>query len=234
MELRLIDLVKIYSQPMLVGSFPVKPPLTPEQKAEKAAKKAAKKAYQNASYQEQQKLYKEKLDKAKEEHPGWFEWELPKGYPSNGCFGYIAGHLLVGSRHHQAIMSQLLDNGWTWTDLMTAEQVWGWYDVVGPGVNYGYEAHPARVSLNFVSDAATMNEEAVEGCKQAFMELYGVEQVTGDWYDNRDVERHGLEYGGDFDRHYIVDGKLKPNNVIKTDLTPVPPPPSLKEELVPA
>lgn len=131
----------------------------------------------------------------------WARYRVPEKLSGNGCFGFVDGHLMLGNRHHQAIMARLLGNGWTWEDLMTAEQIWGWYYVQSPTT--GYEG-PPKVVLDFVSDAAYLHRGAVLPCKKAFKELFKVKSCVGAFSRNRgDVSERGHgDYGGDFDRHY--------------------------------
>jgi hypothetical protein len=142
---------------------------------------------------------------------------IPRDLPHSGCFGFVNGHLLIGHHHHQAIMAQLIDAGWTWEDLMTAEQIWGWFVVDD---NFFGQPH---VNIDFVSDAATMNKSAAKGCRKAFTKLYKI-KGKGSWKANRgDVtSRHNLSYGGDFDTHY-GEGRSVPKVIY--DATPIPEPP---------
>lgn len=89
------------------------------------------------------------------------DWK-DRGLSSNGCFGFVDGHLIFGSTHHQMIMAALLNKGWTWNQLNRASQAWGWYQVSS---NYG-------VSVRFSSDAGVQKSEAVEGALEAFKQLY--------------------------------------------------------------
>lgn len=154
--------------------------------------------------------------------PEWSSWQPPVGIPHHGCFGYIDGNLVIGTRHHQAIMAELLANGWTWEHLMFAPQVWGWFTLQ---YSPGQEPH---LSLSFVSDAATMNEEAAEPCKQEFAKVFNVPSAKGSWESNGgDVKaRYGdrYNYGGDFDSHY---GDGDNPQVIYTEITPIPDPPEV-------
>jgi hypothetical protein len=145
----------------------------------------------------------------------WASYKPPVGVSGYGCFGFVNGHLILGKHHHQAIMAHFIANGWTWEDLMTAEQIWGWYSL-----SYGHNEKP-RVDLNFVSDAAYLHRDAVKPCKAAFKKLFGVTQVTGLFSKNGGdvVKRHGTDYGGDYDRHY----KDHPDRAARvSEKTPIP------------
>lgn len=230
-----------FIEALLDEEFPVDVTPTPE---EKAAKKAAKKeAKLKAQAEEAAKLKAEKAEKIakfKAEHPEWENYN--PGVPHHGCFGFLNGHLILGAGHHQAIMAMLLDGGWTWQELFEATQVWGWYTINAMDFDSPWfdpdEFYEPSVSVSFVSDAAIMQEEAAEACVEAFKEVLGVTKVTGgEFMEDRDVRRHGREYGGDFDRHYKgEDGELvlPSYRAIYDDVTPLPPPPSLEKELVPA
>lgn len=141
-----------------------------------------------------------------------------KVYPTHGCFGFVDGNLIIGNRHHQEIMALLIDKGWTWTDLMEAEQIWGWYSV----------CKGASVKVNFVSDAAFLHKAAAKKCRKAFSELFDLPCEGKYKLNNGDVkQRHpGLEYGGDYDRHYAEGSdSLKWVKEHPTVISDIPDPP---------
>lgn len=135
--------------------------------------------------------------------------------PTSGCFGFVNGQLILAQRHHQEIMYRLLENGWTWEDLMNAKQVWGWF----------YKSH-GKIALKFNSDAGyTADPETRKEAMAAFTKLYNVEATqNGEGYDVNNV---GLDYGGSFEKNYGENGYKKDyDDSIYHDLTPLPSPPA--------
>lgn len=101
-----------------------------------------------------------------------------EGLPGSGSFGFVAGHLMLADDHHQAIMGNLIEAGWTWEQLMEAEQAWGWFSV---DYDYDYyddedeEGEPEyryQLDVQFVSDSGFLNDKAISGAMKAFQELY--------------------------------------------------------------
>ena len=159
-------------------------------------------------------------------------WQQPKDVLLHGCFGFIGGHLILGRYHHQEILKLLVDKGWTWEQLESASQVWGWYTVHLPTTT-----KPPRVELTFVSDAAYLHKEAVKDCKEAFCRVFNVPRTYGSFSRNGgDVIQRwgnkGYEYGGDYDRHYGEKGNMREmsenNSSVPIKVTPIPEPPKIR------
>lgn len=142
----------------------------------------------------------------------------PAFLPVHGCFGFLNGHLIIGMRHHQEIMYRLLESGWTWDDLLKADQRWGWFSY-SPGEGVG--------DLRFSSDAGTMTAD-ISAVEAAFENLY-----HAPFHDNKSGYGGKSEstYGGNFNLKYgptdapveeMTGTKTKYDNSI---LTPLPAPP---------
>lgn len=143
-------------------------------------------------------------------------FQHPMFLPQHGCFGYINGNLILGNRHHQEVMFRLInDKGWTWEQLVEAEQVWGWYHV---SVDLG--------SINFSSDAGTMTGKKVKkACMDQFGAWFGKPFKEGNGYGGKSKKT----YGGDFEYKYGTPGNW---NGYKADydntiITPLPDPPEV-------
>lgn len=143
--------------------------------------------------------------------------------PQHGCFGYVNGHLIIGQRHHQEIMFRLLENGWTWEDLLNAPQVWGWFS---KNLNNNY-------NVWFSSDAGLMTGDDLK--QQVILKL---SQMTGapvtetGGYGGKSKE----EFGGNFDKKYGDPLTQNPEDMEghktkqkSTILSPIPPPPSQED-----
>ena len=186
---------------------------------------------ENCGFEEERKKKFPKEKPTPEMLKAWNSYKPPKGVATHGCFGYVAGSLIVGDKHHQAIMALLIDNGWTWDQLMEAEQIWGWYSLY-----YGHQDKKPYVDLNYVSDGGFLHKEASKGCKEAFAELFGLTDIggkaKGKFKNNGGdvLDRGHGKFGGDFERHY-GEGKLLPSAYVRTSVTPIPPPPEPKEEI---
>lgn len=140
----------------------------------------------------------------------------PMFLPPRGCFGFINGNLILGNRHHQEVMFRLIsEKGWTWDQLVEAEQVWGWF--------YAYET---EASINFSSDAGSMTSKKVKkDCIKKFGEWFGKPFKEGSGYGGLDKD----SYGGDFAKKYGEPGNW---NGYKADydstiITPLPDPPEV-------
>jgi transposase-like protein len=133
---------------------------------------------------------------------------------NHGCFGFINGHLIIGTRHHMEIMYRLLQNGWSWEQLMNADQLWGWFSVdSGAG------------SIAFSSDAGAMTGDKKK-CIQAFNEMFGAKFKDGGGYGGKGKADYGgnmeSKYGpiGQWGGSYAETMEQKP-----TIISPIPPPP---------
>ena len=98
-----------------------------------------------------------------------------EGLPDSGSFGFVAGHLMLADDHHQAIMGNLIEAGWTWEQLMEADQAWGWFTVEYDydDDDYDDEGDPKYkyyVDVSFTSDSGFQND--VDAALKAFQELY--------------------------------------------------------------
>lgn len=153
--------------------------------------------------------------------------------PSHGCFGFLNGHLILGNRHHQEIMNRLIeDAGWTWDDLMSADQVWGWYDAGSHG------------NVRFASDAGIMSsEDTKDACVKAFGTLWQNEIKFNQDAGGYDIKDKGYNpdkkstskdikgYGGAYHKNYGAGGNKKGwEGTINYDITPLPLPPGAENE----
>jgi len=116
------------------------------------------------------------------------------------CFGFIPPVLYLGSSHHMAIMAQLLEHGWTWEDLASAPQIWGWCYEQGMLGDQN-----KKVRLKFSTDAAAHDPELVPQVKDAFAKLLGADEVD----DYGDPKATNTEYGPNFDRLYGDEGAYR-------------------------
>ena len=147
-----------------------------------------------------------------------------EGLPYSGSFGYVADHLMLADDHHQAIMGTLIDAGWTWEQLMQAEQSWGWFSVENARYHYYDEEDDERrdryyLSVNFVSDSGYLNDRAIAGARKQFEDLYHLpveEDVSG-----------GVSKGNKSDYGTGLSGR-RPDEGYTTYLNmgTVPPPPA--------
>lgn len=137
--------------------------------------------------------------------------------PTNGAFGYVNYHLILGMGHHQMIMMELINKGWTWEQLMEAPQAWGWF-YLNP-----YEP-PITMKIRFTSDAGYQMDESMERAKGAFAERYhlpvelmqpGTKQVY-----NKDNYGSGLS-GKGWQQNY--KDKNLDHLLNKTNIIPIPP-----------
>lgn len=109
----------------------------------------------------------------------WTVWK-ERDLPQQGCFGYIGGELLIGQAHHQQIMGALQNNGWDWSDLFSAPQAWGWFNVkVQSGWDsatqeFTYDFPTTHLELMFTSDAGIMDDEMVQAAGGEFARLYNM------------------------------------------------------------
>lgn len=168
--------------------------------------------------------------KVYEEHVGywpdhnWHEikevgFKHPVFLPNHGCFGFINGNLILGNRHHQEVMFRLInEKGWTWEQLMEAEQVWGWYSAYMNG----------NGEINFSSDAGTMTSKKVKkACIQEFEAWFNKPFKEGSGYGGKSKS----DYGGDFKSKYgdpetgTWDGYRADED--STIITPLPSPPEV-------
>lgn len=145
-------------------------------------------------------------------------FQHPMFLPAHGCFGFINGNLILGNRHHQEVMFRLInDKGWTWEQLMDAEQVWGWF----------HHASEEKGQINFSSDAGSMTSKKVKkDCLQTFGEWFGKPFTEGSGYGGKSKEN----YGGDFAYKYGEPGKWDGYKAHhnSTIITPLPDPPEQK------
>ena len=128
-----------------------------------------------------------------------------QGLPSSGCFGYVNGHLILGKGHHQLIMARLISAGWTWEQLMEAEQAWGWYNLENVQYYDGYfdldkmkdwQKYSYFVHVMFTSDAGYQNEDAKRGALGAFATMYHLPAREDKSYGSYGVEKGmNKEYG---------------------------------------
>lgn len=80
------------------------------------------------------------------------------------CFGYVDGRLYGGRRHHMAIMQFILAHGYTFEELMEAEQAWGWVESSASSSSFVY-----RLS----TDAAAIDPALVPEINAAWEHLTG-------------------------------------------------------------
>lgn len=147
----------------------------------------------------------------------------PLFLPAHGCFGFINGHLILGNRHHMEIMYRLIeDKGWTWDELVNAEQVWGWYGHTSQGS-----------SASFSSDAGIMSgEKTKKACLEAFGEYFHTPFKMGSGYGGKSKNT----YGGNMEAKYGKPGewggfKTELDNTI---ISALPDPPSkTKLQIIP-
>lgn len=144
--------------------------------------------------------------------------------PSSGCFGFFAGHLILGSKHHQQIMAKLLEKGWDWMDMFTQPQAWGWY----------YNAYPgSNMTIRFTSDAGVQNEEEKEKAKEAFKKLFKVADIEVEYNESgkSDIEGYGQGLRGRENvENYFNEGSDW-NRLLDQVIGEIPEPPS--KEYVP-
>jgi hypothetical protein len=165
-----------------------------------------------------------------------YNYFYEKGLPNSGCFGYIGNHLIIGTKHHQQIMAKLMDAGWTWEDLFTAPQAWGWFEASdGEVYNYEtgeYEKNNPFMSISFSSDAGVQDDEAVGRAKAKFAELYHLPVVSGEGVSGRlrsQEENYGRGLRGrDFMDNYEEGGSL--HKLLDKIIGDIPPPPNHKED----
>jgi hypothetical protein len=142
----------------------------------------------------------------------------------HGAFGYINGHLIVGLTHHQAIIAQLLNNGWTWEQLMTVPQAWGWF-YRGNGIT----------DLRFTSDAGFQNDEAIEQAKKEFEDLFGEPTRLYAGYQTRGVpddKSYGQGLKGIENINRYLPGGLAEEGTKEYIYSPIPPPPDADPQIL--
>jgi len=136
--------------------------------------------------------------------------------PQRGCFGFINGHLIIGNRHHQEVMFRLInEKGWTWEQLVDAEQVWGWF--------YSHDSYGGP-TVRFSSDAGTMTSKKVKNkCIAEFSEWFGKTFTEAEGYGGLSKSN----YGGDFQSKYGEPGNWDGSRAKEstTIITPLPDPP---------
>lgn len=142
--------------------------------------------------------------------------------PVSGCFGYINHQLILGSRHHMEIMYRLLENGWTWDDLLNAKQAWGWF--------HNYLPSSGGRSVNFSSDAGMMTVDKQE-VLDAFKNLFGNSFKDSGGYGGKTEKT----FGGNFKDKYgdptsgvegLTGYKTEYDNSV---ISPLPAPPEKSE-----
>jgi GNAT superfamily N-acetyltransferase/predicted RNA-binding Zn-ribbon protein involved in translation (DUF1610 family) len=147
----------------------------------------------------------------------WKEHHLP----SDGCFGWINGKLMLGSEHHQQIMAKLISSGWTWEDLMNAQQAWGWYSVTGD-----YSGHP-KMSVRFTSDAGFQNDKAMLLTKGAFAQMYHMpveDEFHGDYIKQvKNPEQYGSGISGKDNINYHLKDLDTLNEEVTGEVPQAPP-----------
>jgi hypothetical protein len=143
--------------------------------------------------------------------------ELPVGGP----FGYVNGSFLAGGGHHQMIISELIKNGWTWEDLLTVPQAWGWIGVHthGPGEKYLY--------IEWASDSGFQND--TDTASQYISNKYKlpVNQYLSGGVENPDLYGAGLS-GKEHLQYYL-------NSDRSSDIygDPIPVSPSVQNQTPP-
>lgn len=115
------------------------------------------------------------------------------------CFGFLNGKLYLGYTHHMAIMNALLVKGWTWEDLMNAEQVWGWLDA-----NYTVPI------VNFSTDAGMIgSEEVKEEAIKSLNSYFGTsftEHTTWGQSNQKFAPQFDMKYGpGGYKEHRLIN-----------------------------
>lgn len=142
-----------------------------------------------------------------------------EGLPSSGCFGFVNGHLILGKGHHQLIMARLISAGWTWEQLMEAEQAWGWYNLEPVSYHEQYfdienmkdwQKHSYFVHVMFTSDAGYQNEDAKNGALGAFASMYHIPAKEDKSYGSYGVDKNvNKEYGSGLKGLQNADKYLK-------------------------
>lgn len=112
---------------------------------------------------------------------------------SYSCFAFIPPLLFLGNRHHMAIMNQLLQHGWTWEQLMGAQQLWGWAADTDDEED---------ISLYLQTDAAMIDKSLLPQLEAAFTKLTG----KSEFILKSDQEPTNEEYAPDWDYHYGEGG----------------------------
>lgn len=167
------------------------------------------------------------------------DYYIKKGLPNDGCFGIVNGHLVLGVHHHQLIMAKFITAGWTWEQLMNADQAWGWYGVnraIPPwsGDNtkpkefhYDQAEEWPYITIVFSSDAGLQSETAMSQAKQEFQHLYHLPvkvdkniKAVNSFSENKEYGS-GL-HGKDYAQKYLAN----PETYLQ-EVTPVPPPPTI-------
>jgi hypothetical protein len=139
-----------------------------------------------------------------------------------GAFAFMNGNLIRAHTHHQGIMNQLLKHGWTWVDMMTVPQAWGWFTVE----DYFSEDIP-RVSVRFTSDAAIQTEDEIIKAKAAFANAYQLPVIQQ--HDTvYGYEHYDKQYGrASWERNYGEGGYYENADPILQG--EIPPPPTSEE-----
>lgn len=142
--------------------------------------------------------------------------------PTHGCFGFLNGHLILANRHHMEIMYRLMeDKGWTWDDLINAEQAWGWYE----------RDDNTQGTINFSSDAGIIQAKTKNKCLKAFEDYFKTPFKNGGGYGGKSKKT----YGGNMKMKYGKPGEW---NGLKasyenTIISSLPDPPSKTPAVVP-
>jgi hypothetical protein len=140
------------------------------------------------------------------------------GLPVGGPFGWVNGAFLAGGGHHQAIIAMLMKHGWTWEDLFTARQAWGWLSITS---EYGRGGSGERyLSISFSSDAGMQND--VEDCMQDLANRYKLpakDDYGGEWHGVTDEDNYGAGLSG---KEYLEHQMTRDINLMG-DPIPVPP-----------
>lgn len=153
-----------------------------------------------------------------------------KTLPGGGSFGYVNGHLIRGDAHHQVIMAGLLEAGWTWEQLMSVPQAWGWFAIDNA---WGAGDTSPYVDVKFASDAGfqTVSDDEVLGAfareyKLPAKNRFGEGSQRGITYE---VD-YGLGLGGggkEMIKQYQENSDIYIDSHIAD---PIPPPPTPEEE----
>lgn len=149
--------------------------------------------------------------------------------PEEGCYGFVNGTLILGIKHHQAIMMKMINAGWTWEQLMSVPQVWGWFGVD----RYGKERDDEddewwpTLGISFASDSGIMtDEEVMKRAAGAFANLYHM-PIEYHTHAGHGVNLEKHEYGKglrgkDFAQNYLPGGQL---HYLMEEIGKIPPPP---------
>lgn len=177
---------------------------------------------------EEQELPKEPEKESHWQEMLWKEADVEDGEDpmsiAGDSFGFINGHLILGHNHHQAIMGALLNNGWTFEQMMEAEQCWGWFHRDWEYNDEMTKKVLKHIDVRFTSDAGYQHEEAEEKCLSAFEALFKVPAKREHYH--KDVSQSGKQYGEGLAGKDNINYYLKNQDqtgIVPT--TPIPPPP---------